>query len=174
MTRLLLLAVAALCLTSFTLPPARSADEDAVKKLDPADMKTLTAALAAPPGVTNGKVHTLTLPRADLDVINLEMGDIPTEAGLATTLHLFRCGCGKYYVIGDYCVADYESNDVLDALRAGQFQIASVSPILFQEKPRLLSIRSQGEGDIDAITKTLKEAQRWVGENRTKRNPIKE
>ena len=174
MTRLLLLAVAALCLTSFTLPPARSADEDAVKKLDPADMKTLTAALAAPPGVTNGKVHTLTLPRADLDVINLEMGDIPTEAGLATTLHLFRCGCGKYYVIGDFCVTDYESNDVIDALRAGQFQIASVSPILLQEKPRILSIRVQGEGEIEHVTKTLKEAFRWIGENRTKKNPIKD
>ena len=172
MTRLPLLLCILLTLTPL-LSFAADNDDDQ-KKLDPAHMKSLAEALGAKPGETRGRVHTLTLPRDDLDVANLEMGEIPTEAGLATTLHLFRCGCGKYYLIGDYRVTDYESNDVLDALRAGQFQIASVSPILFQEKPRLLSIRFQGEGDIDAITKTLKEAQRWVGENRTKRNPIKE
>src|SRR6266496_1202376 len=157
-----------LCLSSFTLPAAEPppADPKAAetpadppqKKLEPAHLKALTEAIGAKPGETKGKVHTLTLPREDLDVVNLDMGEIPTEAGLATTLHVFRCGCGKYYIIGDFCVTDYESNDVIDALRAGHFQIASVSPILLQEKPRILSIRFQGEGEIDHVTKTLKEA----------------
>jgi hypothetical protein len=163
------------CLSSFALRAAESpVAEPPEKKLDPAHLKALTEAIGAKPGETKGQVHTLTLPREDLDVVNLDMGEIPTEAGLATTLHVFRCGCGKYYVIGDFCVTDYESNDVIDALRGGQFQIASVSPVLLQEKPRILSIRFQGEGEIEHVTKTLKEAFRWIGENRTKRNPIKE
>jgi hypothetical protein len=177
-----------LCLMSFQLPAAdkpaadkgaadakaaEPVSDDAPKKLDPAHLKALTEALEAKPGEIKGRVFTLTLPRADLDVNTIEMGDIPVEAGLATTIRMFRCGCGKYYVIGEFCVADYESNDVIDALRAGQFQIASVAPMLLQEKPRIVLIRFQGDNDIDGVIKTLKEAVRWVGENRTKRNPIK-
>lgn len=190
MKRYVCVTILTLSLASFTLPaappasaakgetattatPSTPADPDQ-KKLDPAHLKTLTEAIGAKPGVTTGKVYTLTIPRDDLDVVNLDMGEIPVEAGLATTLHVFRCGCGKYYVIGDFIVTDYESNDVIDGLRSGQFQVASVSPILIQEKPRLLSIRFQGEGQIEEVTKTLKETFRWIGENRTKRNPIKE
>jgi len=163
--------------TLLTLTPLLTfaADDDAEKKLDPAHMKSLAEALGAKPGETKGRVHTLTLPREDLDVYTLETGDVPTEAGLASTLRLWRCSCGKYYVLGEFCVADYESNDVIDALRGngGHVAIVSVSPLLLQEKPRLLMIRFQGEGDIDTLTKTFKEAVRWIGENRTKRNPIK-
>lgn len=184
MTRYLCLAALFLSLTSFQLPaaddkppatpPPTDTSDEAPKKLDPAHLKALTQALSAKPGEIKGKVFTLTLPRTDLDVNTLEMGDVPVEAGLATTLHLFRCGCGKYYVIGEFCVTDYESNDVIDALRAGQFEIASVAPMLLQEKPRLLLIRFQGDDNIEGVIKTLKEAFRWIGENRTKRNPIKD
>jgi hypothetical protein len=195
MKRYACVAMLTLSLASFTLPaapptppvqpaapkpeiaspatPTTPAEPDQ-KQLDPAHLKAIAQAVGAKPGVINGKVCTITIPRDDLDVMNLEMGEIPVEAGLATTLHVFRCGCGKYYVIGDFIVTDYESNDVIDGLRAGQFQIASVSPILFQERPRLLSIRCQGEGQIEDVTKTLKETFRWIGENRTKHNPIKE
>jgi hypothetical protein len=166
---LILIAVA------FTTGYAFAADnDDDQKKLDPAHMKSLADALGAKPGETRGRVHTLTLPRADLDVYNADFGDIPVEAGLATTLRLWRCTCGKYYLVGEFCVADYESNDVLDGLRTGgHISIVSVAPLLLQEKPRLLSIRIQGEGDIEALTKPLKEALRWTGTNRSKKNPIK-
>jgi hypothetical protein len=185
MLRFLPIVILALALTSFQLPAAEKkaiekdaaapVAEDAVKKLDPAHLKMLTDALEAKqPGEIKGKVFTLTIPRTDLDVNTLEMGDVPVEAGLATTLRLFRCGCGKYYVIGEFCVTDYESNDVIDALRGGQFSIASVAPMLLQEKPRIVLIRFQGDGEINDVIKTLKEAFRWVGENRTKRHPIKD
>jgi hypothetical protein len=160
----------------FTLTPLLTfAADDDPKKLDPAHMKSLAEAIGAKPGETRGRVHTLTLPRADLDVYTLDTGDVPTEAGLASTLRLWRCGCGKYYVLGEFCVVDYESNDVIDALRANgsHISIVSVSPMLLQEKPRILMLRIQGEGEIETLTKTLKEAVRWIGENRTKRNPIK-
>ena len=63
---------------------------------------------------------------------------------------------------------------VIDALRANNtFSIASVAPMLLQERPKVLLIRFQGEGEIDAIAKNLKEAVRWIGEARTKPNPVK-
>jgi hypothetical protein len=149
------------------------ADEPA-KKLDPAHVKALAEAVGAKAGETHGKVHTITLPRADLDVSNLELGEIPIEAGLASTFHVWRCSCGKYYVLGQFCVIDYESNDVIDALRANNtMSVVSIAPMLLQERPKILLIRFQGEGDIDAITKNLKEAMRWMGEARTKPNPVK-
>src|SRR3954462_10391980 len=131
MKRFQILGMLFVCLSSFALraadPPAAATAQVPAdppeKKLDPAHLKTLTEAIGAKPGGTKGKVHTLTLPRDDLDVLNLDMGEFPTEAGLATTLRLFRCGCGKYFIIGDFCVTDYKSNDVIDALRTGHFQI---------------------------------------------------
>jgi very-short-patch-repair endonuclease len=154
--------------------PAAAAEDPPKKELDPAHMKTLAEALGAKPGETKGKVHTITLPRTDLGASTLEFGDIPVEAGLQSTFHVWRCTCGKYYIIGQFCVIDYESNDVIDALRANnRLYIASVAPMLLQERPRLLLIRFQGEGDIDTIAKNLKEALRWIGDARTKPNPIK-
>jgi hypothetical protein len=169
----------ALCLlAAFVSRPARAADKvtdvEPLKQLDPAHMKAVADAVGAKPGQTNGKVHTITLPREDLDVYSPDMGDVPAEAGLASTFRFWRCTCGKYYMLGEFVVADYESNDVIDSLRAGgHMSIASVAPILLQEKPRLLSIRFQGEGDIETLTKVLKDAVRWTGANRSKANPVK-
>jgi hypothetical protein len=119
-------------------------------------------------------VHTITLPREDLDVSTPDLGDVPVEAGLASTFRFWRCTCGKYYMVGEFVVADYEANDVIDSLRTGaHVYVASVAPILLQEKPRLLSVRFQGEGDIETLTKVLKDAVRWTGANRLKANPVK-
>src|SRR2546421_10098673 len=114
---------------------------DLPKKLEPAHLKALTEAIGAKEGETKGRVHTLSLPRTDLEVNTLELGEVPVEAGLTSTFHIFRCSCGKYYIVGQFCVVDYESNDVIDALRAGNMTIASVAPMLLQERPRILLIR---------------------------------
>ena len=156
------------CLICLFAPAA----EDDKARLDPADMKKLAEALGAKGQTINNKVFALSLPREDLDLRTLDFGEIPVEAGLSTSVKLWRCPCGKYYFVGEYVVTDFESNDVLDSLRQGNFQIASVAPILVRERPRIVSIRFQGEGDVDHIAKTLKEAQRWVGENRSKPKPI--
>ena len=152
--------------------PSPQAAGNEKAKLEPADMKKLADALGGTGQTIKEKVFVLTLAREDLDVRTLDFGEVPVEAGLATTVRLWRCGCGKYYLAGEYVVTDFESNDVLDSLRQGGFHIASVAPMLVRERPRILSIRFQGEGDVDQITKTLKGAQRWVGENRGKPKPI--
>lgn len=189
MTRYALAIACALALTSFApaqdkpaaapkpadVPAADVPADKPEKKLEPEHLKALTEALGAKPGATKGKVHTITLPRTDLDLRTLEFGDVPVEAGLESTFHVWRCHCGKYFVIGQFCVIDYESNDVIDALRANAtMQVASVAPMLLQEKPRVLLIRFQGEGEIEKVVKNLKEAVQWIGENRTKTNPIKD
>jgi hypothetical protein len=171
--------ITALIIVLTLVPAARAADKvtdvEPLKQLDPAHMKAVAEAVGAKPGETKGKVHTITLPREDLDVFSPDMLDIPVEAGLASTFRFWRCTCGKYYMLGEFLVADYEANDVIDSLRTGgHMSIASVAPILLQEKPRLLSIRFQGEGDIEALTKVLKDAVRWTGTNRSKATVKKE
>ncbi len=177
MMRCVLTAIVVLIFSSFQYaddkPAQPPSPETGLKKLDPAHLKALAQAIGAKEGQTSGRVHTLTLPRSDLDVNTLEMGDIPVEAGLTSVFHVFRCGCGKYYILGQFCVTDYESNDVIDALRGGNLSIASVAPMLLQEKPRIVLIRFQGEGQMEELIKPMKEAVRWIGENRSKPNLVK-
>ena len=177
MPRCALILSLVLILCSFQYADDKPVDspppEPGLKKLEPAHLKALAQAIGAKEGQTTGRVHTLTLPRSDLDVNTLELGDIPVEAGLASVFHVFRCGCGKYYILGQFCVTDYESNDVIDALRGGKLSIASVAPMLLQERPRIVLIRFQGEGQIEELIKPMKEAVRWIGENRTKPNLVK-
>ena len=69
-------------------------------------------------------------------------------------------------VVGQFIVADYEANDVIDALRAGHLYVASTGPALLYEKPRLMLIRFQGEGDAASLAKPIREALRWTGKER--------
>ena len=172
MTRHFLVAVfVLLAVPSYAADPAQA---ESPTQPQVADMKALAEALGAKPGQTTGRVHAITLPRSDLDVYTPDIGEIPVEAGLATDLRLWRCACGSYYIVGSFCVADYESNDVIDALRAGGLiTITSVAPMLHQEKQRVLLIRFQGGAKIEQLTKILKEAVRWTGANRSQKNPVK-
>lgn len=67
-------------------------------------------------GVTRDNVYTISIPRDDLDV-SIEGMDVPTAAGLESIFWFYRCPCGKLNLVGQFLVADYESNDVIDALR---------------------------------------------------------
>ncbi|HWE03517.1 MAG TPA: DUF1259 domain-containing protein [Tepidisphaeraceae bacterium] len=118
------------------------------------------------PGVTRDGVYIVTVPRDDLDVTILGMG-IPTAAGIESVFYFYRCPCGKMNVAGQFVTADYESNDVVDALRQNAIlRVASIAPMLQYEKPRLDIIRFQGEGDAVAMAKIIREALRWTGKER--------
>lgn len=116
-------------------------------------------------GTVVGDVYHVTVPRDDL-FVSIEGMEVPTRAGLSSDFWFYRCSCGHISLVGQFTVADYESNDVIDALRAGQMKIAALAPMLQYEKPHLLLIRFQGEGDAGAMARTLREALRWTGKER--------
>lgn len=116
-------------------------------------------------GTVVGDVYHVTVPRDDL-FVTIEGMEVPTQAGLSSDFWFYRCSCGHISLVGQFTVADYESNDVIDALRAGQMKIAALAPMLQYEKPHILLIRFQGEGDAGAMAKTLREALRWTGKER--------
>ncbi|MDB5298549.1 MAG: peptidase [Phycisphaerales bacterium] len=116
-------------------------------------------------GVIKDGVYVVTVPRDDLDVTIEGMG-IPTAAGIESVFYFYRCPCGKMNVAGQFVTADYEANDVADALRQGQLKITSIGPLLLYEKPRLLVVRFQAEGDAVLMAKALREALRWTAAER--------
>lgn len=165
---LILAAVATAGVATATLLTVRAGDEPVVHEstVDPvADWKSIPQILGVE-GEMGPQVYTVTIERDDLDVQNPN-GFIPPAAGLSHQFHFFRCPCGKMNVVGQFCVAEYEANDVMDALRAtAGFKIVSVAPMLLEETPRIVSLRFQGEGGAAQLAETLKSALEWTGEAR--------
>ncbi len=117
-------------------------------------------------GVLKDDVYTFTVPRGDLDVAVDGMA-VPTAAGLASEFHFFRCSCGKIRVVGQFCCTDYEANDVIDAVRPGALiQVAAVGPMFVADRPRVMVVRFQGEGDASALARLLRSALDWTGDAR--------
>ena len=117
-------------------------------------------------GVLHDDVYTFTLPRGDLDVAVDGMA-VPAAAGVASQFNFFRCTCGKVRVVGQFCCADYEANDVIDAIRPGSLiQVSAVGPMFLLDRPRVTLVRFQGEGDASALAKLLRDGLDWMGDAR--------
>jgi hypothetical protein len=69
-------------------------------------------------------------------------------------------------VIGQFVIADYEANDVAFALEKEDLNVSSVGPFLLYEKPRLLAIRFQAEGQPRRLAEVLRDALNRTGKNR--------
>lgn len=117
-------------------------------------------------GSVKDEVCTFTVPRKDLDVAVDGMA-IPAAAGIASEFRFFHCSCGKTRVVGQFCCADYEVNDVLDAIRpSGMITVASIAPMFVSDKPRVMIVRFQGEGEATALARMLRAGLDWTGEAR--------
>ncbi|HEY1923361.1 MAG TPA: DUF1259 domain-containing protein [Tepidisphaeraceae bacterium] len=160
-----LLLIAAGC-TSHTAPPVvppltspqtRTSDDQDT----PETWRQLTQSLGGQQ-ISSPDSFAVIVPRTDLD-LESEMGQVPISAGIASKFYFYRCSCGKVKVLGEFIVCDYETGDVLDAVRAGQFDVVSVAPILQDTKPAMVSIRFQAEGDGDDLVKAIREALNHTG-----------
>lgn len=149
---------------SLQAPATSPADATADEESDEAAWKIITTTLDRD-GVRNDAVLSITVPRDDLFVA-IDGMDVPTAAGVESKFNFWHCSCGKTSVIGQFCVADYESNDVIDALRAGHMEIASIGPMVLHSRVSPLILRFQGEGKAGDLAKTLKEALSWMGKER--------
>ena len=127
--------------------------------------KSVSAELGKP-GQLKDRVYRVVFPRDDLEV-TVEGNDVPAAAGIESEFRFWRCPCGRINVTGQFVVADYEANDVIDALREGRIEVASVGPLLLHEKPRLLLVRFFGENHHAAkLAKALRKALSWTGKER--------
>ena len=153
------------CKTAPNAPAKEPASRPSIATDDPESWQTISKTLGKE-GVYAREVYTITIPRDDLPVTT-DIGEIPTAAGLDTTFHFFKCACGRMSATGRFVVADYEANDVIDELQVnGTFKIASLSPILLRDKPRVMAIQFQGEGDPETLAKVLKGALSYTADER--------
>ena len=144
---------------------APGADEQPEEETDEEAWQNIRAALGKP-GTLDDGVLTLVFPRDDLQV-TVQGNDVPVGAGLWSEFRFWRCPCGLINVAGQFVLADYESNDVIDALREGHIEIVSVGPFLVHERPRLTMVRFLGENKSGgALAKTLRETLTWTGKER--------
>jgi hypothetical protein len=142
----------------------------ATQPVDPAWAQI--AAILERPGVIKDGIDTFTVPRDDLDV-SIDGMAIPTGAGIASVFYFYRCPCGKMNVAGQFVTADYECNDVVDALRKNAaMNVASMAPLLLYDKPHLMVVRFQAEGDPAVMAVLLREALRWTGKERMAPEPL--
>ena len=133
-----------------------------------AEMFKQIATILKREGRTKDDVMTITIPRDDLSV-TIDGQDVPTAAGIESQFRFYQCPCGgKISVIGAFVVADFEANDVVDALREGHLVVGSVGAFLAYEHPRLTLVRFQGEAKAEDLGNTIKKALEWTGEQRGK------
>ena len=146
-------------------PPPPAVEEGPEEETDEQAWAAIREALGKPGELRDG-VYTLSFPRDDLE-LTVNGNDVPAAAGIASEFRFFRCPCGLINVIGQFVVADYEANNVVDALRAGHVEVASISPLLLHERPRLMLIRFQGENKRGGtLARTLRSALSWTGKER--------
>ena len=145
------------CVTAADAPP--TAEKPTEEKWQPIVKEFPTARLAK-------NILSIDLPRTDLQVGHIDLGEIPVDAGLTSNIYFFSCPCGKMNAIGQLCVVDYEQNDIIDELRAARIKIASVSPMFLGARPQIMLIRFQGEGDAGKLAEAIKKALTWTGEDR--------
>ena len=144
---------------------APGADEQPEEETDEEAWQNIRAALGKPGNLEEG-VLTLVFPRDDLQV-TVQGNDVPVGAGLWSEFRFWRCPCGLINVSGQFVLADYEANDVIDALRKGHVEVVSVGPFLIHERPRLTLVRFLGENKSGgALAKTLRETLAWTGKER--------
>jgi hypothetical protein len=119
-----------------------------------------------PTAQVSKNILSIQIPRKDVQVGHIDLGEIPPDAGLSSSIYFFPCPCGKMNAIGQLCVVDYELNDVIDELRAARIKIASIAPMFLGSRPQMLLIRFQAEGDSAKLAQSLKKALSWMSEDR--------
>jgi len=157
LTSIIALFIFAASLSAADAPPA--SDKPTEEKWQPIVKEFPAAKLAK-------NIVSITIPRADLEVGHIDLGEIPVDAGLSSSIYFFACPCGKMNTLGQLCVVDYEQNDVIDELRAAHIKIASVAPMFLGARPQIMIIRFQGEGDAAKLSQALKKALSWTGDDR--------
>jgi hypothetical protein len=116
-------------------------------------------------------VYRLVTPRTDL-FVTMDGMDVPAGAFLESDFRFWRCPCGKLLVNGQFVLADYEVNDVVDELQEGRLEVVAIAPLLLHEHPRLLMVRFQGEGRTRAFAAALRSALSYTGDERNAAQPV--
>ncbi len=132
------------------------------EKKDDAAWEKVAAALGKKGDLSADGVYKVTFPRSDLKV-TMHGAPVPVGMGLASWAAFTRMPDGKYMVMGDTVMLGAELNPVIDALRAGGIEIVALHNHMLGEQPQVMFMHYQGEGDAEALARTIRRAIDQLG-----------
>jgi hypothetical protein len=127
----------------------------AQEKKDDAAWEKVAVALGKKGDLSGDGVYKVTFPRHDLKV-TMHGAPVPVGMGLASWAAFTRMPDGKYMVMGDTVMLGAEVNPVIDALRAGGIEIVALHNHMLGEQPQVMFMHYQGEGDAEALARTIR------------------
>jgi hypothetical protein len=101
--------------------------------------------------------YRINFPRTDVKFTNSNGMSIPADLGLATYIAFSSAG-EKSLAIGDFAMLGGEIDRVIDALRAGKFEVVSMHNHMTTEEPRLFYVHFQRTGTVEELSKAFKGA----------------
>ena len=143
------------------VPIADASDEAKAR----ASFETVSKILGRQGAYKTPGVYVVAVPRDDL-MFAIDGMEVPTAAGIESVFNFYYCPCGKTNVVGQFCVLDYEANDVIDALRAARIEIVSVAPMLLHTRNATITVRFFAESKPEPLAEAIREAIRWTGKER--------
>ncbi|MGH9788576.1 MAG: DUF1259 domain-containing protein [Candidatus Acidiferrales bacterium] len=137
----------------------------APEKKDDATWEAVAAALGKKGDLSTDAVYKVTFPRNDLKV-TMHGAPVPVGMGLASWAAFTKMPDGKYMVMGDTVMLGAEVNPAIDALRAGGIEVVALHNHMLGEQPQIMFMHYQGEGDAEALARTIRRAIDQLGKPR--------
>lgn len=109
--------------------------------------------------------YRINWPRTDVHFQNKNGMEIPADLGLATYIALSGTA-ERALAVGDVAMLEPEIDEVVDALRAGGFEVVSLHNHMTAEEPRLFYVHFQAVGTPADLAKRFKPALAALGKIR--------
>ncbi len=106
--------------------------------------------------------YRINIARTDVKFLNKNGMDIPADLGLATYI-AFSGTAERSLAVGDVAMLDHEIDGVVDALRAGNFEVVALHNHMSTEQPRLFFLHFQAVGEPGQLAKVFKTALTKLG-----------
>jgi hypothetical protein len=106
--------------------------------------------------------YRINLPRTDVAFQNANGMPIPADMGLATYV-AFSGTEDRALAVGDVALLEHEIDPVIDALRAGGFEVVALHNHMTAESPRLFFAHFQAFGPPERLAATFRKALDILG-----------
>lgn len=115
-----------------------------------------------PGGLNADGSYRINIGRSDVKFTNKNGMSIPADMGLSTYIALSGTA-DKALAVGDVAMLEGEIDRVIDALRAGGFEIVALHNHMTTEEPRLFYMHFQAIGKPDDLAKVFRSAINVLG-----------
>jgi hypothetical protein len=106
--------------------------------------------------------YRINFPRTDVHFKSGNGMEIPADLGLATYIAMSG-NADRVLAVGDVAMLEPEIDGVLDALRAGGFEVVALHNHMSTEEPRLFFTHFQASGDPRVLAASFKKALAVLG-----------